>query len=90
VLVESNSATLPQERYNTDWVREMHVGVVIKSFRREVLRAVRCFLEPGKLDAMKRNVASQRNRAVFEVPEFLCSLLQESQFSADTGETARI
>jgi len=86
VLVECNSATLPQERYNTEWVREKQVGVVIKSFRREVVEAVRHFLEPGQLDAMKRNVTAQHNRAVFEIPEFLSRLLGENpQASAQSS-----
>lgn len=77
VLVECNSSTLPQERYNTEWVTEKQVGVVIESFKKDAVSAVRAFLEPGRLDAMKRNVASQHNRAVFEIPEFLSGLLGE-------------
>jgi len=91
VLVECNSATLPQERYNTEWVSEKHVGVVIRSFKRDVVRAVRRFLEPGQLEAMKRNVLSQHNRAVFEIPEFLSGLLAGSQkASSAVQETAGI
>jgi len=33
IIVERNAWTLPQERYNTDWIREKQVGVVLKSFR---------------------------------------------------------
>jgi len=91
VLVECNSATLPQERYNTEWVSEKHVGVVIRSFKRDVVRAVRRFLEPGQLEAMKRNVLSQHNRAVFEIPEFLSGLLAGNQkASSAVQETAGI
>src|SRR5579859_3996873 len=74
VLVECNSATLPQERYNTEWVTENKVGVVIQSFKNETVAAVRAFLEPGKLNEMKRNVSAQHNRAIFEIPEFLATL----------------
>ena len=91
VLVECNSATLPQERYNTEWVSEQDVGVVIRSLKRDVVRAVRRFLEPGQLEAMKRNVLSQHNRAVFEIPEFLSGLLAGSQkASSAVQETAGI
>jgi len=76
VLVECNSSALPQERFNTEWVKEKQVGVVIKSFSAAV-PAVRSFLQPGKLDQMKRNVASLHNRAVFEIPEFLARVLSE-------------
>ena len=32
VFVERNSWTLPQERYNADWVMEQGVGVVLENF----------------------------------------------------------
>ena len=32
VIVERNAWTLPQERYNADWVREQHAGMVVESF----------------------------------------------------------
>ncbi len=46
VIVERNAWTLPQERYNCDWVRERQVGLVLRGFRanrssrRELARAV--------------------------------------------------
>ena len=33
VIVERNAWTLPQERYNADWVRERHAGMVVANFR---------------------------------------------------------
>jgi len=78
VLVECNSATLPQERYNTEWVTENKVGMVVEKFKSEIVPAVRAFLEHGKLEEMKRNVAAQHNRAVFEIPQFLATVLGES------------
>jgi Glycosyltransferase family 28 C-terminal domain len=76
VLVECNSSTLPQERFNTEWITEKGVGIVIKSFG-NVVPAVKQLLEPGKLPALKRNVRTLQNRAVFEIPEILSSLLLE-------------
>ena len=32
VIVERNAWTLPQERYNADWVREKGVGIVVENF----------------------------------------------------------
>ena len=81
VLVECNSSTLPQERYNTEWVKEKGVGVVVRKFRSDVVGAVKSFLEPGKLAGMKENVSALQNRAVFEIPEFLASLLAEGESS---------
>jgi 1,2-diacylglycerol 3-beta-galactosyltransferase len=74
VLVECNSSTLPQERFNTEWVTEKQVGLVTRSFR-DVIPALQQFLEPEKLAAMKRNTLQQRSRAVFEIPEFISGLL---------------
>jgi Glycosyltransferase family 28 C-terminal domain len=79
VLVECNSSTLPQERYNTEWVTEKQIGAVVKHFKREIVGAVQAFLEPGRLQEMKRNVGVLSNRAVFEIPEFLSSLLSEKE-----------
>src|SRR5262245_25206425 len=79
VLLECNSSTLPQERYNTEWVTEKQVGAVVKYFEKEIVGAVKTFLEPGKLQEMKRNVGALNNRAVFEIPEFLSGLLSEKE-----------
>ena len=79
VLAECNSSTLPQERYNTEWVKEKRVGVVVRNFKTDVVRATKSFLEPAQLLEMKRNVAALNNRAVFEIPEFMASLLDCSE-----------
>ncbi len=33
VIVEQNAWTLPQERYNAEWVREQGIGIVLRNFR---------------------------------------------------------
>ena len=53
VVVERNAWTLPQERYNTDWIREMQVGVVLKSFR-EIDRRPRGIVRSGELRPLSR------------------------------------
>jgi UDP-N-acetylglucosamine:LPS N-acetylglucosamine transferase len=68
VIVERNAWTLPQERYNADWVRERHAGLVVSSFR-GIHGAVAELL--ASLDSYRANVARIRNRAVFEIPEIL-------------------
>jgi 1,2-diacylglycerol 3-beta-galactosyltransferase len=78
VLVECNSSTLPQERFNTDWVTEKKVGVVVKSFKNAV-PTVRSLLEPGRLPELQRNVQAQHNRAVFEIADFLANVLGEKE-----------
>lgn len=88
VLVECNASTLPQERFNTEWVAEKQVGIVVRSFRK-VVPAVRSLLEPGKLQELQRTVAALHNRAVFEIPEFLSTLLAESGAQANELEAVR-
>jgi 1,2-diacylglycerol 3-beta-galactosyltransferase len=77
VLIECNAWTLPQERYNAQWVEEKRVGIVLHSFK-EVVSGVRRMLDPMRLGEFRRNVASLNNRAIFEIPEILASLLGES------------
>jgi UDP-N-acetylglucosamine:LPS N-acetylglucosamine transferase len=77
VLIECNSWTLPQERYNAQWVQEKRVGIVLTSFR-DVVAGVRQMLDPVVLAEFRRNVASLNNRAVFEIPEILAKLLGDS------------
>jgi len=74
VLVECNAWTLPQERFNAEWVTEKRVGVVLKSFD-DVVSGVRQMLEPAKLAEFRKNVAAQNNRAIFEIMEILERLL---------------
>jgi 1,2-diacylglycerol 3-beta-galactosyltransferase len=74
VIVERNAWTLPQERYNADWIRERKVGLVVRSFRR-VEGAVRDLLAPGAFGEFRAQVAAQNNRAVFEAPEILETIL---------------
>jgi UDP-N-acetylglucosamine:LPS N-acetylglucosamine transferase len=70
VIVERNAWTLPQERYNTEWVREQGVGIVLPNFR-GIARAVDELLEPAAYQRFR--VATERihNRAVFEIPDTL-------------------
>jgi 1,2-diacylglycerol 3-beta-galactosyltransferase len=77
VLIECNAWTLPQERYNAEWVKEKRVGIVLKSFQ-EVVAGVRQMLDPAKLAEFRKNVAAQENRAIFEIPEILARLLGEN------------
>jgi len=76
VLVECNAWTLPQERYNTEWVKEKRVGIVLENFG-QVVEGVRKMLDPAVLGEFRRNVAAQNNRAIFEIPEILAKLLGE-------------
>jgi UDP-N-acetylglucosamine:LPS N-acetylglucosamine transferase len=77
VILERNAWTLPQERYNAEWVLEKKVGIVLPNFR-EVESAVRQLLGKGQLDEMRRNIAQMNNRAVFEIPKILERIYHET------------
>jgi 1,2-diacylglycerol 3-beta-galactosyltransferase len=76
VILECNAWTMPQERYNTEWVREKKVGIILRNFR-EIVGGVGRLLEPGKLAEFRAHAASLNNRAVFEIPEIFAELLGE-------------
>ena len=76
VIVESNAWTLPQERYNAQWVREQGLGMVLKNFR-SIETAVRELLSPDRFREMKQKIATMDNRAVFEIPPILEKILRE-------------
>src|SRR5262249_9365885 len=74
VIVTRNSWTMPQERWNTEWVIERGVGVVHRSFR-TVQSAVDEIVR--RLPELRRNVERIDNQAVFEVPRLLATILRE-------------
>jgi 1,2-diacylglycerol 3-beta-galactosyltransferase len=80
VIVERNAKTMPQERYNTDWVKEHEAGMVLTSF--DYVDAAVCkLLSDGNLERLRANVASRQNRAVFEVAEILARLMPAENLS---------
>lgn len=70
VIVERNAWTLPQERFNADWVLGQGVGIVLKNFR-GIDRAVGELLEPANFARYRQRAAAVRNRAVFEIADLL-------------------
>ena len=70
VIVECNRKTLPQERYNAEWVAEKGFGVVVPSFR-EIAPAVQRLIEPSTFNEVRRNTSTYSNRALFEVSAIL-------------------
>jgi len=73
VIVERNAWTLPQERYNCDWILERQAGLVLANFR-GIAGAVRRLLENDTLARYRANTAAIENRAVFEIPEILARI----------------
>jgi len=74
-LVERNAWTLPQERYNADWIVEQQAGLVLRSFR-FIVQAVAELLQPENYKRFRANAALVENRAVFEIPDILEKILK--------------
>jgi 1,2-diacylglycerol 3-beta-galactosyltransferase len=70
VVVERNRRTMVHERYNTDWILENGVGVVLRSFA-EIGAGIAPMLDAERLTRFRTRVAQLGNRAVFEVPRIL-------------------
>jgi UDP-N-acetylglucosamine:LPS N-acetylglucosamine transferase len=75
VIVTRNAWTMPQERWNTEWVRSQGLGVVLRRFD-EVAQGVGTVL--GDLPGYRRRVQAVHNRAVFEVPGVLQRVLEQA------------
>ena len=70
VIVECNSKTLPQERYNAEWVSEKGYGITVPSFK-QIALAVQRLLQTTTFDEFCKKVNEYSNRALFEVPEIV-------------------
>ncbi|MBM3813278.1 MAG: galactosyldiacylglycerol synthase [Acidimicrobiia bacterium] len=73
VVVESNAWTLPQERYNAEWIAENKLGIQLKSFR-QIAAAVTRLLD-GEMAEFRQKAAALHNQAVFEIPPILETVL---------------
>jgi hypothetical protein len=86
VIVVCNAWTLPQERYNAEWIRSNRFGIVLRSFD-DINRALAEMLGPGAM--FRPNVAQYFNCAVFEVVDILQQIMDESHLpvSGASGAT---
>jgi UDP-N-acetylglucosamine:LPS N-acetylglucosamine transferase len=72
VVVVRNAWTMPQERYNTEWVKDNNAGIVLDSFR-SIRDGVAEII--GRLDEFRASIARIQNRAIFEIPDILEQIL---------------
>ena len=72
VIVVRNAWTMPQERYNTEWVEENGTGVVLDSFR-DIRSGVSQVAD--HIELYRAGVRCIKNRAVFEIPGILERIL---------------
>jgi UDP-N-acetylglucosamine:LPS N-acetylglucosamine transferase len=74
VVVERNAWTMVQERYNTDWVRDQRLGIVLRSFG-EIAQGVAPMLDPERLAGLRARVTALNNRALFEIPDIIDTMV---------------
>ncbi|HXA76423.1 MAG TPA: glycosyltransferase [Candidatus Acidoferrales bacterium] len=89
VIVECNAWTLPQERYNAQWIVEKEVGLVLRNFDR-IDAAVARLIEPAALARYRANAAALHNRAVFEIPEILEQIFERSRSLAPANGSSAV
>jgi 1,2-diacylglycerol 3-beta-galactosyltransferase len=72
VIVVRNAWTMPQERYNAEWIEEQQAGLVLDSFK-----SIRAGVErlTARQEEYRSNVRRIHNRAVFEIPDILAEIL---------------
>ena len=76
ILTFDNAATMPQERYNLQWLREHGLGAAVRNVRD--LRAALIQMLAPDAQAQPRE-ALPGNAAVFEIPEILADVLATDQ-----------
>ncbi|MFN9503457.1 MAG: glycosyltransferase [Rubrivivax sp.] len=79
VITLRNAWTMPQERYNAQWVKDNGVGLVVPSLS-ALPAAAQAMV--AQLGAFQRAANAIDNRAVFEVPALLARLLEAPQAQA--------
>jgi len=84
VIVECNGRTLPQERYNAQWVTEKKLGIVLSSFRK-INDGVEKLLEASAFAEFRANASSYKNHALFEIPEFLDEIADRHSAHSASG-----
>ena len=76
LIVVNNTWTMPQERYNVEWIRESNAGIVLDSFR-----AIRSGVAEmtRRLPEFRTSILRIGNRAVFEIPDILEHIMRTDQ-----------
>jgi 1,2-diacylglycerol 3-beta-galactosyltransferase len=75
VITERTASTLVQERYNTQWIVNNQVGIVVDNFR-TIDKAIAKLIQPETLAHYRINATALNNQAVFEVVGILKRILE--------------
>ena len=64
-------------RSSAEWIVSNQAGMALPNFR-GIAAAVAKLLEPGNYARFRAGAEAQRNRAVFEIPDILQTILEKS------------
>lgn len=78
IVTVRNAWTMPQERYNTEWVQDNQLGIVARSMGKLRPAVVELL---SRLDEFRHKVRQVDNRAIFEVPDILARILTGNEKS---------
>ena len=76
VITERNASTMIQEKYCSEWIENKDVGIVISNFR-DINQAVAKLIQPENYARYQTNLNAFNNQAVFEVVDFLQTILEK-------------
>jgi len=85
VIVERNSWTMVQERFNADWISKNQVGIALHSFA-EIAAGILPMLDSERLWQYRQRARAMHNRAVFEIPEILTEILSRDPLRSAAPE----
>jgi hypothetical protein len=77
-ITTRNAWTLPQERYNSQWLIENGLGLVLKSFRTIEPTVRQLLSSENVLNQMRERAARTQNRAIYEIPAILSEILRKN------------
>ena len=80
IITIENAWTMPQERYNTQWIREQGVGIVVptlRSIRKSALKLL------SNLEQFQAAVSKIKNNALYEVIEVLDQQLKQTEHTQE-------
>ncbi|MDB5970872.1 MAG: galactosyldiacylglycerol synthase [Hydrocarboniphaga sp.] len=81
VIVERTRKTMTQERYNTVWIEEQKIGIVVTGFDK-ISSAVEKMLRRNVLARFRANAARLDNQALFEIPRIFDQILADHSAAA--------
>jgi 1,2-diacylglycerol 3-beta-galactosyltransferase len=77
-ITTRNAWTLPQERYNSQWLTDNGFGVVLKGFSGIESTVRELLSSDAGLNKMRQRAAQVRNRAIYEIPSILSEILRQN------------